>query len=94
MSLFSDILPLSKNEEKKQAQASANLSPYLNFDPNYIPKMQPEFLYPDESHMSSTARRSNVALPIIGMSFMTGSGKQMLSNLKLFYIIISCIVCA
>ncbi|CAH2237686.1 mitochondrial import inner membrane translocase subunit Tim23 [Pararge aegeria] len=74
MSLFSDILPMNKNEEKKQAQASANLSPYLNFDPNYIPKMQPEFLYPDESHMSSTARRSNVALPIIGMSFMTGSG--------------------
>lgn len=72
MSLFSDILPINKNEEKKQG--SANLSPYLNFDPHYIPKMQPEFLYPDESHMASTARRSNVALPIIGMSFMTGSG--------------------
>ncbi|XP_045505132.1 mitochondrial import inner membrane translocase subunit Tim23 [Colias croceus] len=73
MSLFGDILPLNKNENKNN-QASANLSPYLNFDPNYIPKMQPEFLYPDESHMASTARRSNVALPIIGMSFMTGSG--------------------
>ncbi|CAG4938840.1 unnamed protein product [Colias eurytheme] len=73
MSLFGDILPLNKNENKNN-QASANLSPYLNFDPNYIPKMQPEFLYPDESHMASTARRSNVALPIIGMSFMSGSG--------------------
>ncbi|CAH0717773.1 unnamed protein product, partial [Brenthis ino] len=73
MSIFSDILPINKNEERKQ-QGGGNLSPYLNFDPNYIPKMQPEFLYPDESHMASTARRSNVALPIIGMSFMTGSG--------------------
>ncbi|CAF4859521.1 mitochondrial import inner membrane translocase subunit Tim23 [Pieris rapae] len=73
MSLFGDILPINKNESQNN-QASANLSPYLNFDPNYIPKMQPEFLYPDESHMASTARRSNVALPIIGMSFMTGSG--------------------
>ncbi|CAK1543582.1 unnamed protein product [Leptosia nina] len=73
MSLFGDILPINKNETKNN-QASANLSPYLNFDPNYIPRMQPEFLYPDESHMASTARRSNVALPIIGMSFMTGSG--------------------
>ncbi|XP_038218252.1 mitochondrial import inner membrane translocase subunit Tim23 [Zerene cesonia] len=73
MSIFGDILPLNKNENKSNP-ASANLSPYLNFDPNYIPKMQPEFLYPDESHMASTARRSNVALPIIGMSFMTGSG--------------------
>ncbi|XP_026490422.1 mitochondrial import inner membrane translocase subunit Tim23 [Vanessa tameamea] len=72
MSLFSDIIPINKNEEKKST--SANLSPYLNFDPHYIPKMQPEFLYPDESHMASTARRSNVALPIIGMSFMSGSG--------------------
>ncbi|VVC93440.1 mitochondrial import inner membrane translocase subunit Tim23 [Leptidea sinapis] len=72
MSLFGDLLPINKNEEKKQS--SANLSPYLNFDPNYIPRMQPEFLYPDESHMASTARRSNVALPIVGMSFMTGSG--------------------
>ncbi|XP_050356386.1 mitochondrial import inner membrane translocase subunit Tim23 [Nymphalis io] len=72
MSLFSDIIPINKNEEKKPT--SANLSPYLNFDPHYIPKMQPEFLYPDESHMASTARRSNVALPIIGMSFMSGSG--------------------
>lgn len=71
MSIFSDILPINKNDEKKQG---ANLSPYLNFDPNYIPKVQPEFLYPDESHMASTARRSNVALPIIGMSFITGSG--------------------
>ena len=73
MSIFGDILPINKNEEKKQG---ANLSPYLNFDPNYIPKVQPEFLYPDESHMASTARRSNVALPIIGMSFITGSGKS------------------
>lgn len=72
MSLFGDILPINKSEEKKRQQAS--LSPYLNFDPNYIPKMQPEFIYPDDSHMASTARRSNVALPIIGMSFMTGSG--------------------
>ncbi|XP_072948341.1 mitochondrial import inner membrane translocase subunit Tim23 [Epargyreus clarus] len=72
MSLFGDILPINKSEEKKRQQA--NLSPYLNFDPNYIPKMQPEFIYPDDSHMASTARRSNVALPIIGMSFMTGSG--------------------
>lgn len=74
MSLFGDILPINKNEEKNN-QASANLSPYLNFDPHYIPKMQPEFLYPDDRHMASTARRSNVALPIIGMSFMTGSGR-------------------
>ncbi|KAI5638353.1 tim17/Tim22/Tim23/Pmp24 family domain-containing protein [Phthorimaea operculella] len=78
MSIFGDILPLNKNEDKGSAAApsgsSANLSPYLNFDPSYIPKMQPEFLYPDDSHMASTARRSNVALPIIGMSFMTGSG--------------------
>lgn len=72
MSIFGDILPINKTEEKKQG---ANLSPYLNFDPNYISKVQPEFLYPDESHMASTARRSNVALPIIGMSFITGSGK-------------------
>ncbi|CAH2057126.1 unnamed protein product, partial [Iphiclides podalirius] len=72
MSIFGDILPINKNEEKKQA--GGNLSPYLNFDPHYIPKMQPEFIYPDDSHMASTARRSNVALPIIGMSFMTGSG--------------------
>uniref|UniRef100_A0A2A4JUD3 Mitochondrial import inner membrane translocase subunit Tim23 n=1 Tax=Heliothis virescens TaxID=7102 RepID=A0A2A4JUD3_HELVI len=73
MSLFGDILSMNKNEEKAQ-QAGASLSPYLNFDPHIIPKMQPEFLYPDDSHMASTARRSNVALPIIGMSFMTGSG--------------------
>ncbi|CAB3249645.1 unnamed protein product [Arctia plantaginis] len=73
MSLFGEILSINKNEEKSN-QSSAGLSPYLNFDPHYIPKMQPEFLYPDDSHMASTARRSNVALPIIGMSFMTGSG--------------------
>ncbi|KAF9411604.1 hypothetical protein HW555_009676 [Spodoptera exigua] len=73
MSLFGDILSINKNEEKTQ-QAGSSLSPYLNFDPHIIPKMQPEFLYPDDSHMASTARRSNVALPIIGMSFMTGSG--------------------
>lgn len=73
MSLFSDIL--SPKSEEKKSQAGASLSPYLNFDPSYIPKVQPEFLYPDDSHMASTARRSNVALPIIGMSFMTGSGK-------------------
>lgn len=72
MSIFGDIFP-TKNEEKNNP-ASANLSPYLNFDPHYIPKMQPEFIYPDDSHMASTARRSNVALPIIGMSFMSGSG--------------------
>ncbi|XP_013191771.1 mitochondrial import inner membrane translocase subunit Tim23 [Amyelois transitella] len=72
MSLFGDIIP--KNEEKTNNQASASLSPYLNFDPHIIPKMQPEFLYPDDRHMASTARRSNVALPIIGMSFMSGSG--------------------
>ncbi|XP_011566129.1 mitochondrial import inner membrane translocase subunit Tim23 [Plutella xylostella] len=74
MSLFGDILPLGKHEEKQSQGSGAGLSPYLNFDPNYIPKMQPEFLYPDDSHMATTARRSNVALPIIGMSFMTGSG--------------------
>lgn len=74
MSLFGDILPLNKNEEKKTSAAGANLSPYLNFDPNYIPKMQADYIYPDDSHMATTARRSNVALPIIGMSFMTGSG--------------------
>lgn len=76
MSLFGDILPLGKHEEKQSQGSGAGLSPYLNFDPNYIPKMQPEFLYPDDSHMATTARRSNVALPIIGMSFMTGSGKN------------------
>lgn len=91
MSLFGDILSINKNEEKTQ-QAGSSLSPYLNFDPHIIPKMQPEFLYPDDSHMASTARRSNVALPIIGMSFMTGSGNQMMKfehNLKIisnFYI--------
>lgn len=74
MSIFGDILPLNKKEEQA-SQASAGLSPYLNFDPHYIPKMQPEFIYPDDSHMATTARRSNVALPIIGMSFMTGSGQ-------------------
>lgn len=74
MSLFGDILPIPKNEEKDHGKGGASLSPYLNFDPHYIPKMQPEFLYPDDSHMATTARRSNVALPIIGMSFMTGSG--------------------
>lgn len=73
MSLLSDIL--SPKNEEKQNQTGANLSPYLNFDPSYLSKVQPEFLYPDDSHMASTARRSNVALPIIGMSFMTGSGK-------------------
>lgn len=73
MSIFGDILPLNKNEDKKGPGAS--FSPYLNFDPNYIPKMQSDYIYPDDSHMATTARRSNVALPIIGMSFMTGSGK-------------------
>ncbi|CAH0403125.1 unnamed protein product [Chilo suppressalis] len=74
MSLFSD-LPINKNDEKPSGPgAAAGLSPYLNFDPHYIPKTQPEFLYLDDRHMASTARRSNVALPIIGMSFMTGSG--------------------
>lgn len=73
MSLLGDIL--SPKSEEKKSQAGANLSPYLNFDPSYISKVQPEFLYADDSHMASTARRSNVALPIIGMSFMTGSGK-------------------
>lgn len=73
MSLFGDILSLNKPEEKA-SQGAQSLSPYLNFDPHVIPKMQPEFLYPDDSHMASTARRSNVALPIIGTSFMTGSG--------------------
>lgn len=82
MSLFGDILSINKNEEKTN-QASAGLSPYLNFDPNYIPKMQPEFLYPDDSHMASTARRSNVALPIIGMSFMTGSGNERYEHLTI-----------
>lgn len=77
MSLFSDILPIPKNDEKQTQGAGASLSPYLNFDPNYIPKMQPEFIYPDDSHMATTARRSNVALPIIGMSFMTGSGRNL-----------------
>lgn len=81
MSLFGDILT-NKNEEKAANQAGASLSPYLNFDPHIIPKMQPEFLYPDDSHMASTARRSNVALPIIGMSFMSGSGNGMT---KLWY---------
>lgn len=80
MSLFGDILSVNKNEEKTN-QTSAGLSPYLNFDPHYIPKMQPEFLYPDDNHMASTARRSNVALPIIGMSFMTGSGLGSMAGL-------------
>lgn len=75
MSIFGDILPINKTEEKTNQATSAGLSPYLNFDPHYIPKMQPEFLYPDDSHMATTAKRSSVALPIIGMSFMTGSGK-------------------
>lgn len=89
MSLFGDIL--NKNEEKNN-QSSANLSPYLNFDPHYIPKVQPEFLYLDDNHMASTARRSNVALPIIGMSFMTGSGiyryntDEIMITSKSFYI--------
>ncbi|GBP54412.1 Mitochondrial import inner membrane translocase subunit Tim23 [Eumeta japonica] len=73
MSIFGDLLPINKKDEKTSA-GGASLSPYLNFDPNYIPKMQPEFIYPDDSHMATTARRSNVALPIIGMSFMSGSG--------------------
>ncbi|KAI8432683.1 hypothetical protein MSG28_013648 [Choristoneura fumiferana] len=81
MSLFGDILPIPKNEEKDQGKGGASLSPYLNFDPHYIPKMQPEFLYPDDSHMATTARRSNVALPIIGMSFMTGSGLGSMAGL-------------
>ncbi|XP_053618200.1 mitochondrial import inner membrane translocase subunit Tim23 [Plodia interpunctella] len=79
MSIFGDIIP--KNEEKPNNQASSSLSPYLNFDPHIIPKMQPEFLYPDDRHMASTARRSNVALPIIGMSFMSGSGIGGISGL-------------
>lgn len=75
MSIFGDILSVNKNDdEKASTSASGNLSPYLNFDPNYIPKMQADYIYPDDSHMATTARRSNVALPIIGMSFMTGSG--------------------
>lgn len=75
MSIFGDILPLNKKEDQASQASGAGLSPYLNFDPHYIPKMQPEFIYPDDSHMATTARRSNVALPIIGMSFMTGSGQ-------------------
>lgn len=58
------------------SRGGAALSPYLQFDPQTVGRMQPEFIYPDESHKAQTARRTAVALPQVGASCIIGAGNH------------------
>lgn len=82
-SLFGDFSPNSHDDGSMNSTTSKGggpgvmspLSPYLNFDPHYIPKMQPDFLYPDENYKAHTTKRTSVALPQIGASCIVGAGR-------------------
>ncbi|XP_077284398.1 translocase of inner mitochondrial membrane 23 [Arctopsyche grandis] len=62
--------------DKNLPQLGAALSPYMQFDPNYLGsgRLQPEFIYPDERHKAQTSRRTAVALPQVGASCIAGAG--------------------
>lgn len=52
-------------------QNLAPLSPYLNFDPVYLPQSQPEFIFPEGA--ARQRGRFELAFSQIGVSCMTGA---------------------
>lgn len=52
-------------------QNLAPLSPYLNFDPVYLPQSQPEFIFPEGA--SRQRGRFELAFSQIGVSCMAGA---------------------
>lgn len=55
------------------------LSPYLNFNPVYLPQTQPEFIFPEGA--SHQRGRSELAFSQIGVSCMLGAGIGGISGL-------------
>ncbi|PSN48419.1 Mitochondrial import inner membrane translocase subunit Tim23 [Blattella germanica] len=49
----------------------AQISPYLNFDPAYLPQSQPEFIFPEGA--ARQRGRFELAFSQIGVSCMTGA---------------------
>ncbi|XP_018403630.1 PREDICTED: mitochondrial import inner membrane translocase subunit Tim23 [Cyphomyrmex costatus] len=53
-------------------QGLASLSPYLNFDPSYLPVSQPEFIFPDGA--MKQRGRFELAFSQIGTACIAGAG--------------------
>ncbi|XP_018356242.1 PREDICTED: mitochondrial import inner membrane translocase subunit Tim23 isoform X1 [Trachymyrmex septentrionalis] len=53
-------------------QGLASLSPYLNFDPSYLPVSQPEFIFPDGA--MKQRGRFELAFSQIGAACIAGAG--------------------
>lgn len=53
-------------------QGLASLSPYLNFDPSYLPVSQPEFIFPDGA--VKQRGRFELAFSQIGAACIAGAG--------------------
>nr|CAD7424422.1 unnamed protein product [Timema monikensis] len=63
---------IEKCEEIHSQQNLAPLSPYLNFDPVYLPQSQPEFIFPEGA--GRQRGRFELAFSQIGGSCMIGAG--------------------